>query len=718
MTKNTECASDAPATSAAELGAVISTGPAAVLVVDLAARQVVHTNPVADQLAPGLALPLGLDQWSDAAALRDLDGAELSETGHPLSRVTRAEPVLGQAVSAARRSELGSRREPLWVVAVPMAGAPMLDEHALVVLFPLREAQAAGFVTGHPGVDPDDPDDPDGAGLSNRAVRATSLSFTVADARAPDQPLVWVNPAFSSATGYELDDALGRNCRFLQGPATDREAVARIRTALDTGEAVTETLLNYRKDGRPFWNQVDISPVLGPGGEVTHFVGIQTDVSDRVDADLARDRAHEAERVARATAEAAQARLRFLIDAVSSLGTSLDPSEVRRRLVDVVLPGLADWVLVVHRDDHGPVAGVEGTHRDPDRQPLVDELCRRLPVDVGGSDLHGLFLAGTDVRRLCDLDRASASHDALATHVARLGGRSAMYVALPGRHGVDELLVLVRDDGREQFTDDDVEVGRDLGRRVGLILDNARLFEVQRRIAETLQRSLLPDVPAVEGLTVAARYEAGAIGAEVGGDFYEVLDLPGADVGFAVGDVNGHDVLAAAAMGHLKGMLRACAHEAATTPALVLERVDSMITGLGMPTLATAVYAHLSRRGEGWRLVWSNAGHPPLVARLPDGTVELLQAARTEVLLGLDSGPRLDTVRDLPAGTTLIGYTDGLVERRSETFDVGLDRLLEAVRTGPDDVEALCEHLLTVLDGDRRDDIAVVALCLEAPADG
>lgn len=701
MTKNTECATDAP-TDLTGLSAVIGAGPAAVLVVDLAARQVVHTNPVADQLAPGLPLPLGLDQWSDAAALRDLDGAELSETGHPLSRITRAEPVLGQAVSAARRSELGSRREPLWVVAVPMAGAPMLDEHALVVLFPLRDAQAAGWVLGGP----------EDTGLSNRAVRATTLSFTVADARADDQPLVWVNPAFTAATGYELDDALGRNCRFLQGTATDPEAVRRIRDALDAGEAVTETLLNYRKDGRPFWNQVDISPVLGPGGEVTHFVGIQTDVSDRVDADHARDRAHEAERVARATAEAAQARLRFLIDAVSSLGTSLDPTEVRRRLVDLVLPGLADWVLVVHRDDHGPVAGVEGTHRDSDLQPRVDELCRRLPDDVGAQDLSGLFLSGSDVRRLCDLDRPSASHDALSAHLARLGGRSAMYVALPGRHGVDELLVLVRDSGREQFTDDDVEVGRDLGRRVGLILDNARLFEVQRRIAETLQRSLLPDVPAVEGLTVAARYRAGTVGAEVGGDFYEVLDLPGADVGFAVGDVNGHDVLAAAAMGHLKGMLRACAYEAATTPSLVLQRVDSMIAGLGMPTIATALYAHLSRHGTGWRLVWSNAGHPPLVARLPDGTVELLHAARTEVLLGLDSGPRLDTVRDLPSGTTLVGYTDGLVERRSETLDVGLDRLREAVRTGPDDVEALCEHLLVALDGDRRDDVAVVALCL------
>lgn len=719
-----------------DLSEVIGQGPAAVLVVDLATRQVVHANPVAEQLAPGKVLPMGLDAWSDAAQLRDRDGAELSVTEHPLSRVARSEPVAGQAVSAARRSEMGVRREPLWVVAVPMSGAPMLDEHALIVLLPLRGEGAGRLVSARMAAALDDfddvaaPDDPrvggQTAGLSERAVLATGLSFTVADAREKDQPLVWVNPAFTAVTGYELDDVLGRNCRFLQGRATDRAEVARIRAALDAGEGITTSLLNYRKDGVPFWNQVDISPVHGADGEVTHFVGIQTDVSDRVDSDHARDRALEAERVARADAEAAQARLRFLVEAINTLTGTLDVAEMRRRLIDLVLPELADWVLVLHRQGEGMIAGVAAAHRDPARQALVEELAERLPGGLHDGSLEELFLPEGQVRRIANLDRPESQPErrsylrdsSLTEYTARLDGRSAMFVALPGRGRVSDLMILVRGPQREQFTDADLEVGLDLGRRVGLILDNARLFEVQSRIAETLQRSLLPALPVVEGITVAARYQASEIGAEVGGDFYELLDLPGASFGFAVGDVAGHDVLAAAAMGHLKGLLRACAYETSSTPAVVLQRVDTLIAGLGMPTIATAVYAQLTPADGSWLLVWSNAGHPPLVVRYPDGSVELLVAdSGSEVLLGLDSGTRSVSTRDLPTGTTIIGYTDGLIERRSEVIDEGLQRLVRTVADGPDDVDELCDYLLAHMseDAGHGDDVAVIAMCLGEP---
>lgn len=717
-----------------DLSAVIGQGPAAVLLVDLARRQVVHANPVAEQLAPGTALPIGLDAWSDAAQLRDRDGAELSETEHPLSRVARSEPVAGQTVSAARRSEMGLRREPLWVIAVPMSGAPMLDEHALIVLLPLGGEGAERLVSARVSATMDEVDDGQAAGepggrvvgLSERAVLATGLSFTVADAREKDQPLVWVNPAFTAVTGYELDDVLGRNCRFLQGQATDRDEVARIRAALDAGEGITTSLLNYRKDGVPFWNQVDISPVHDADGEVTHFVGIQTDVSDRVDSDLARERALEAERVARSDAERAQARLRFLVEAINTLTGTLDVAEMRRRLIDLVLPELADWVLVLHRQGEGVVAGVAAAHRDPDRRALVEELADRLPSGLRDGSLEELFLPDGQVRRITNLDRPESQLErrsylrdsSLTDYTARLEGRSAMFVALPGRAGVSDLMILVRGPEREQFTDEDLEVGLDLGRRVGLILDNARLFEVQAHIAETLQRSLLPALPAVDGMTVAARYQASEIGAEVGGDFYEVLDLPGSSFGFAVGDVSGHDVLAAAAMGHLKGLLRACAYEVSSTPAFVLQRVDMLIAGLGMPTIATAIYAQLTPAGDAWRLVWSNAGHPPLVARFPDGGVELLVAdAGSEVLLGLDSGARSNSTRVLPAGTTIIGYTDGLIERRSEVIDDGLQRLVRAVANGPADVEELCDYLLASMSDDtgHGDDVAVIAICLGEP---
>src|SRR4029450_6023093 len=95
-------------------------------------------------------------------------------------------------------------------------------------------------------------------------------------------PLIHVNPAFERMTGYSAEEAVGRSCRFLQGPATDPGAVAELRGALRAGRGCTVTLLNYRKDGSTFWNEVTVSPVRGKRGELTHFVGVQTDVTARV----------------------------------------------------------------------------------------------------------------------------------------------------------------------------------------------------------------------------------------------------------------------------------------------------------------------------------------------------------------------------------------------------------------------------------------------------
>ncbi len=128
---------------------------------------------------------------------------------------------MGQAVSAAAGSDLGGRREPLWVVALPMADAPMLDDHALVVFLPLRDSRAARAAMDAAT---------EQAALRDRAVLATGLSFTVADARDPEFPLVWVNPAFTATTGYNLEEGGRPNCRFLQGPGTDPAARRRCTT--------------------------------------------------------------------------------------------------------------------------------------------------------------------------------------------------------------------------------------------------------------------------------------------------------------------------------------------------------------------------------------------------------------------------------------------------------------------------------------------------------
>lgn len=710
--------------------------PAAVLVVDLANRQVVHVNDIAEELAPGTGLPVDLDRWSDAAALRDPDGAELSETTHPLSRVARAESVAGQAVSAARRSAMGDQRKPLWVVAMPMVGAPMLDGHALVVLLPLHDQRAEALGAKADAKDPAPAPDralaelpdvegelPDGQALRDRAISATALSFTVADALDPEQPLVWVNPAFTATTGFELDEVVGRNCRFLQGDDTDQPGRRRLREAIDQGVSVSVTLRNYRKDGSSFWNQVDLSPVRDPEGRIAHYVGIQTDVTDRVEAELRTNRALESEREARADAESARSRLAFLIEAVNRLSATLDADECAERLLSLVVPYLADWALlfrVADRDERGGAAML-GRHRNPLRQAEVDELLSELPRALHEGDLTDLLLDGREVRVIDHLDdpdslkeRAGYLRDlSITERTQALGGRQAMVVALTGRSAVQDVLLLVRTGDRSPFGEDDVTTALDLGRRAGLILENVDLYRAQARIADVLQRSLLPELPAVEGIDMAARYLANESGAEIGGDFYEVLDLKDAGLGLAVGDVTGHDILSAAAMGHLKGLLRAAGYDNHDNPAEVLEHVDHLMLGLGMPTIATAVFGHALRTDEGWRLRWSSAGHPPLVVRHPDGRTELATTARNDILLGLSDTTRTQHEIALAPGSTIVAYTDGLVERRQETMDEGLDRLIATVAAAPAGADQLADAVLEQLGGTaREDDIALLVVTL------
>ncbi|QDH10650.1 PAS domain-containing protein [Nocardioides dongxiaopingii] len=498
-----------------ELGYLVGNEPSAVLLVDLSSRDVVHANAVARQLAPGLQLPSPLDVWSDAAGLRDLEGGLLSETTHPLSRLARTEPVNGQAVSALRGSDMGQQRQPLWVVALPMLDSPMLKSYALVVMLPIGRRKEVPPATS--------------LDLHSRAVVATGLSFTLADATDPDLPLVWVNPAFTATTGYTLEESVGRNCRFLQGAGTDPADVDRIRRAVRAGEDVTCTVLNYRKDGTAYWNQVHISPVHGPEGALTHFVGIQTDVTGRIEADRARDAALLAERRARAASEAAEERLQLLVDASSGLVGATDVADAHRRLIDLLVPRVADFALVLGpsgTDDLGVLAAQHSTEKlVGDLRDVADGLAAALvagpPVDVLVGADGGRLLTDLDTPEGSDTRRDYIADEHYLAASAAFPVRSAVLVPLPGRGPATEVLVLGRSPDRPQFTRDDVEVAADLGRRVGVLVENTRLHELQRSNSEVLQRSLLPDLPVIRGIRSAAQYHAGAVGSQVGGDFYD-----------------------------------------------------------------------------------------------------------------------------------------------------------------------------------------------------
>lgn len=121
--------------------------------------------------------------------------------------------------------------------------------------------------------------------LKDRALEAASDGITISDLSRPDNPLIYVNSGFEQLTGYRRDSVLGRNCRFLQGPETDRVAAETIREAIREQRECTVEILNYRRDGSPFWNRLSITPVRDGEGRVTHFIGVQSDITDRRNAE-------------------------------------------------------------------------------------------------------------------------------------------------------------------------------------------------------------------------------------------------------------------------------------------------------------------------------------------------------------------------------------------------------------------------------------------------
>ncbi len=265
----------------------------------------------------------------------------------------------------------------------------------------------------------------------------------------------------------------------------------------------------------------------------------------------------------------------------------------------------------------------------------------------------------------------------------------------------------------------------EVGRRAGIALDDARLYAQQRELATELQRSLLTEPPQPQHAQLAVRYVAAAQQAQVGGDWYDAFVLPSGTTAVVIGDVIGHDTRAAAAMGQLRGLLRGIAYTTAADPAEVLARVDAAIEGLRLETTATAVVAQLALSADDvadgeCALRWSSAGHPPPVAVHPDGTVEILGGdptdhGRADLLLGIDPATSRRTLRAVvPCGSTVLLYTDGLVERRGQSLDddddvAELARVLGRCRGCS--LDEMCDRMLReMLLGDPEDDVALVAV--------
>ncbi|HWM57032.1 MAG TPA: SpoIIE family protein phosphatase [Pseudonocardia sp.] len=713
---------------AADLPRVLHTAPAAVLMIDVVHRMVVYANAAAIELTGDrLRLPVDIDTWGDAAGLTDLGGRRVSETSSPLSLLARGIPVAGEPVAvrdAARRGSTASDRQRdategrlLWVTGFPLAGADEpaaadldLSDRAMVVF-----QQLSGTEHG---------DRRRLEVLRDRAVVATDMSFTITDPRLADHPLVWVNPSFSRLTGYSAEEVVGRNCRLLQGANTDPAAIDRIRQALAARRPITEVLLNYRRDGTAFWNQVSISPVYDGVGDLVNFVGVQNDVTERVMVEQER-------RAALNEAEQARNELRLLAEATTQMTGALDVLDACTRLARSLVPELADLcaVDVLDRPGGGSAQRLAVAARDAADEARLRELGALRENAAGGDSRTEQVLAGGEpvlmgelpahgAERFLDRSTAAAAYDGL-----RL--RSALVVPIRARGQVlGSLTLLSQHPYGRRYRTRDLHVATDIAGRAGLTLDNARLYEVEHAAAATLQRSLLPAVPTVTGLQVAARYLVGMDGNQVGGDWYDVLKLPDGAVGVAVGDVVGHDLRAAAAMGQLRAVLRSYAWDGGP-PGSVLDRCDQLVQGLEMAAMATAVYARMEPPDErGERLVrYANAGHPTPLLLDPDGKLCRLDEHHSPMIgavprLGRRDGPgRTEAAVRCGPGSLLVFYTDGLTDIAGADPDERTELLERTVAGLPPgvDAEAVTEEVLRVCAPSRlRDDVALLVLRLDS----
>jgi serine phosphatase RsbU (regulator of sigma subunit)/anti-sigma regulatory factor (Ser/Thr protein kinase) len=367
--------------------------------------------------------------------------------------------------------------------------------------------------------------------------------------------------------------------------------------------------------------------------------------------------------------------------------------ELLNRVVDILA---VDTAVVLLLDDDGKELVARAA------KGLEEEVERGVRIPVGRG-FAGRVAARREAVRITDLEHAEIVNPLLRDK----GLQSLLGVPLVVEGDVIGVLH-VGSKGERIFSDDDVEVLQRAGDRAALSI-RGRLTERERGLAEALQRSLIPLLPEFPGVAMAGRYLPAA-SARLGGDWYDAFPLPGGRLALAIGDVVGRSFQAAALMGQLRSGLRAYALDG-VAPHSVLERLSHLLRQLGPGRSATLLYIVIDPHGG--RLTLAGAGHPPPLVVDANGEGAYLELAGS-VPLGAVRQPTYEEVeRRLEPGSTLMLFTDGLVEQSGRDLDATLERLRTTIAAGVDEeLELLCDGIVSAMlpDGPGRDDAALLAL--------
>jgi PAS domain S-box-containing protein len=560
--------------------------------------------------------------------------------------------------------------------------------------------------------------------LLDRAVAASSNGIIITDPKVPDNPIVYVNPAFEEISGYTAEEVRGRNCRFLQGGYRDQPALEELREALTEERECRVVLKNCRKDGTPFWNELYVSPIHDEEGRLTNFVGVQNDVTHQRRIEEERDALLVKEQLARAEAVEVRRRLALLAAAGPSLSASLDYEETLEGITRLLVPELADWCLLDMVDDNGSVDQLAAAHAEEEKEDLLRRLREHRQFGEGDPGSTAEVLRTGQSVLLPDLPDSTFYERALGRGehldiVLRLEPRSLICVPLLARGRTMGAITLVLSSRSERRYDrEDLQLAEDLAFRCALAADNARLYRGRSEIARVLQRSLLPPhLPEIPGVEVGAEYLSVGEASEVGGDFYDLINTVEDGWICAIGDVRGKGVEAASVTALARYTIRAVTLKN-DRPSLILAALnEAMLRQLPEDRFCTAACVRLEPQdgSAGVGIDVSRAGHPPPLLVRPEGTVE--EVGCSGRVLGVFPEAELrDTSLRLMPGDTLVLYTDGVTEARSpdgDFFGEGKLRHLLSSCAGFDAgtfAGRIKDAVLDFQEGYPSDDVAILVL--------
>ncbi|MBT2444499.1 SpoIIE family protein phosphatase [Streptomyces sp. ISL-36] len=622
---------------------------------------------IAELLHPGADRSLGRSLWEAAAGGRGVMGTVTAwhRDGHP--------------------------------VEVEIWASPVPDRHddASAILLFAAEAHAARRIRGSSAV---------WDGLFARspvgiAVLDTQLRF------------LRVNRALERMNGMSESAHVGRRLSQLLPEVNAEDMEGAMRQVLDSGEPVLDRRRIGRTPAEPDHDRVwscSYVRVEDPGGRPIGVIASLLDITDQ-------QRAHT-------EAEAGRRRLALLSEASIRIGSSLELERTAQELADLAVPRLADAVTVdvldtLARGDE-PGMGLDGgvALRRLGKAPLTGSavtdalapLGRTLvfpgaaPYTQALANRRPFLLAGLDEKAIAP----AARHTNRPAQLLRIGVHSFMMAPLFARDLVLGVATFYRTRPTGPFSSDDVTLASELAARAALSIDNARLYHREHDTALTLQRSMLPQhITPPPGIEVAHRYLPASDVNEVGGDWYDVLDLPDGKAALLIGDVMGHGIRAAAVMGRLSASVRALAR-LDLEPEELLHQLEAALDDLAEPMLATFLYAVIDVATGRCRM--TRAGHPPPAIVGPDGTVHLVDLP-PGTPLGVGDTRFTTTETTLEPGSLLVLYTDGLIEARDSDIDQRLGELTHVLGQPHLSLTGLCDSLLTYLvPGSADDDIALL----------